>query len=389
VLKAVAGVQNLKTIVATASSARILNLHGLWVDPPKDPDYFGKPLFAHPVLNRAIIIKHNARPGEESRLAPRRFNATKVIFPFDPLDLNLGGQYVFVGQPHFTAALTRRLEYGGLSPERDVSVLGILDGLPTLDPFLVREALHRHRLDVAEVYYRFSEPDQADMLGFVEREIESLIELCFGKVQAHDRRAQKLAQMLLSDHEGPELAPLQQTLRLDGPQFAEAMFAWKAILYYRWRARGLAPGLKVAMRSIGRISRRRYGTDDLRFVLAAKELLESMIARTWREISDRLRLYDHAYEALTQAGNPESFRGFLVNGSKLFLELGERIGRLEQLVDFWDYRLGQHHTGAMSPEEVMDAMRDLLQGLAIWPAATPPPAETLAPAPQRRAVAAG
>jgi hypothetical protein len=391
VLKAVAGVPNLKTIVATSSSARILNLHALAAEHPADPDYYDKPMFIHPVLNRSIIVKHNVRPGEEERLAPRRFNVTKIIFPFDPDDLNLGGQYLFVDQPDFTVALTRHLEFGEHAPERDVQVLRILDGLPTLDPFLVREALAKHRLDVDGVYYRFSEPDKAHMLAFVESQIESLIELCFGKVEAHDSRAKRLSQLLLADADNPELEPLQLTLRMEGDQFLEAMFAWKAFLYYRWRAHDLAPSLKRTMRSISRINPRRYDTDGLRFVVSAKELLEETIAKSWREISQKLRLYDRAYEGLTQDRNPEGFRNFLSNGSTLFLELGDRIGRLEQLVSFWDYRLGQHHSGAMSPDDVMDAMRDLLQGLSIWPTKRKPPKEeVLIPIrPRARRVAAG
>jgi len=114
-------------------------------------------------------------------------------------------------------------------------------------------------------------------------------------------------------------------------------------------------------------------TDGLRFVISAKTLLEGTIAKTWREIVQRLHLYDRAYEGLTHEQNPEGFRSFLTSGSTLFIELGDRIGRLEQLVSFWEFRLSQHHTGGMSPDEVMDAMRDLLQGLSIWPAVTPPP----------------
>jgi hypothetical protein len=371
VLKAVAGVPNLKGIVATSSSARILNLHGLAVERPSDPDYYDKPMFDHPVLNRSIILKHNVRPGEEERLAPRRFNATKIVFPFDPVDLNLGGQYLFVDQQDFVPALTRHLEYGGLALERDVAVLRILDQLPTLDPFLVREALARHRYEVDGTYYRFSEPDKAHMLGFVESQIEILISLCFEPGEANHKRAKRFSQLLLADHDSPELEPLQLTLRMDGPEFSEAMFAWKAFLYYRWRSNELAPGLKATLRSISKINARRYDTDGLRFVIGAKTLLETTVAKTWREIAQRLRLYDRAYEGLTQDQNPENFRKFLAGGSTLFLELGDRIGRLEQLVSFWQFRLSQHHTGAMSPDDVMDCIRDLLQGLSIWPVNQP------------------
>jgi hypothetical protein len=393
VLKAVAGVPNLKTMVATSPSARILNLHGLAGRPPRNPDYYDRPMFAHPVLNRSIIVKHNVRPGEEERLAPRRFNVTKVIFPFDPADLNLGGQYLFVDQQDFVPALTRHLDYCGLPLERDVRVLRILDGLPTLDPFLVCEVIAKHKLDVDGSYYRFTEPDKAHMLGFVESEIESLVELCFGNLEVQDRRAKRLSQLLIADHDSPELEPLRVTLRMEGDQFSDAMFAWKAFLYYRWRAHDLGPGLKATAKSISRISRRRYDTDGLRFVVSAKQLLERTISRIWREIIQKLELYDFAYEAMTEDQNPEIFRQFLMTSSTLFIDLGERIGRLEQLVSFWDCRFSQHHTGGMSPDDVMDSMRDLLQGLSIWPSTTPRPVEADEPIQirprARRALAVG
>ena len=374
VFKEVAGVRNLKAIVATASSARILNLHALAAEQPADPGYVSKPLFVHPVLNRCIIAKHNVAPGEEAKIAPRRFNATKVIFPFDPTDLNLGGQFLFVDQPNFMLALTRRLDYGGRARERDVAVLRILDRLPTLDPFLVCEALAKQHIEVDRCYYRFSEADKAQMLGFVESQMESLIKLCFGELYPTDKRTERMSRLLLADGDGAELAPLKATLQMDDERFSEAMFAWKAFLYYRWRVQTLGPALKSTLRSVSKISRRRYNTDVLRFVVSAKTLLEGAITKAWREIGQRLRLYDRAYQGLTQDQKPENFHRFLSEGASLFVELGERIGRLEQVVSFWSYRLEPH--AGMSPDEVMDAMRDLLQGLSIWPGASPAPEAT-------------
>jgi hypothetical protein len=369
-LKAVPGVPNLKELVVNASTARMLNLHALALDPPDGPGYSTYPLFTHSLLNRSIIVKHYVRPGEDERLAAHCMNATKIIFPFDTDDLNLGGQFLFVDQQDFTGVLMRHLEYEGLAAERDIEVLRLLDGLPTLDPFLVREALVRRGLEVDPSYYRFSESDRSHMLQFVEGEIASLIALCFGQVEAGDPRAGRLSQLLLSDHASPDLEPLRLTLHMQGEQFCEAMFAWKAFLYYRWRAKQLAPELQKTARSIARISRRRYDTDGLRFVINAKELLEETISRAWRDINRTLRLYDAAYRGLTLEMAPERFRDFLKNGERFYIDLGERIGKLEQIASFWDIRLARHHTGGLSPDEVMDALRDLLQGLAIWPAGT-------------------
>jgi hypothetical protein len=370
VLKSVAGLRSLKSIAVTASTARVLDLHALAAENLDDPDYLEHPLFVHPVLNRSIIVKHNVRSGEEDRLAPRRLNVTKIIFPFDPSDLNLGGQFMFVDQHDFVAALTRYLDYTDLPLDRDVAMLRMLDKLPTLDPFLIREILNKQKLEVARCYYRFSKEDKAEMLGFVAGEIEALIQLCFGETVANDKRTRRLSQLLLADQDSLELEPLRLTLRMDPAEFSEAMFSWKAFLYYRWRSRTVAPMLKSTLKSIAGIRSRRYERDELSFVIGAKALLEKTITSSWREVAQRLKLYDRAFASLTNQENPDGFRTFLIHGSSLFIELGERIGRLEQVVSFWNDRFGNQRIAGMSPDDVLDGMRELLQALSVWPTPT-------------------
>jgi hypothetical protein len=174
-----------------------------------------------------------------------------------------------------------------------------------------------------------------------------------------------MSRLLLSDGDSADLAPLKATLKMDDEEFSEAMFAWKAFLYYRWRGQALAPALKVTLRSIAKLSSRRCDAERLAFMVKARELLEGAITTAWREIGQMLKLYDTAYLGLTQEHKPENFRGFLSEGASLFIGLGERIGQLEQVVSFWSYRLDQH--AAMSPDELSDNLRDLLHGLSIWP----------------------
>ncbi len=89
-------------------------------------------------------------------------------------------------------------------------------------------------------------------------------------------------------------------------------------------------------------------------MIGAKEVLEETVTRIWREVGQTLKLYDRAYEGLTHDRNPENFRRFLLSGRTLFIDLGERIGKLEQLVSFWDHRLSNHHNGGMSPDDEAD-----------------------------------
>jgi hypothetical protein len=362
-LKEAAGLPSLRSVVATASSARVLDLHALAAENLDDPDYAERPMFIHPVLNRSIIVKHNV--SETDRLTSGRLEATKVIFPFDQLDLRLGGQLLFVEERDFIGLFNRHLDYTDRSLDRDLRVLRILDKLPTLDPFLVRESLKLQQIEVGRCYYRFSESDKAEMLDFVGGEIGALIQQCFGEMRGNDKRMQRLAQLFLADQESPELEPLRATFRMEASEFSEALFSWKAFLYYRWRSQALSPMLKSTLSSISAIRAGRFERDELSFVIRAKRLLEKTITNSWREVSRRLRLYDGAFSALTGRENPGGFRAFLMNGSGMFIELGERIGRLEQIVSFWAYRFGDERVTGISSDEAIEAMRDLLQTLSL------------------------
>lgn len=367
-LRSTVGVASLSSIVARSSSARVLDLHSLALSPPDDGDYVARPMFNHPVLNRAIIAKQFVRPDELGHWAKRRIAATKLILPFDAVDLGLGGQFLFVDEAGFLPQLERLLDYGEESMERDVQVLRLLDRLPTLDPFLLRETLLDHQIDVAPCYFRFSPADRDDMLGFVSKEMDALITLCFGKAAEGDGKSKRLSQLLLADDRNvPELEPLRETLRMTETEFANAMFCWKAVLYYRWRSRGLGPQLRRTRRSIAQIAEQKFKSELTPFVRGATRQLETIIAASGREVAQALRIYDDAFRGLTEERSPEHFRRFLLDGAQLFAGLGEEVARLEQIVSFWDHLFADANLKSITPEHTLDGVRDLLHALSVAP----------------------
>lgn len=370
-LRSVTGVRSLSALAAEASSARVMDLASLAAEKPDDPEYAERPMFLHPVLNRAILVKHNGGGAESDPAAPRRLGATKVIFPFDVFDLNLGGQYLFVDQADFMALMNRHLDYDEpYQLTRDVTVLRMLDRLPTLDPFLVRSILAHQGIEVGRCYYRLSELDRADMMAFVVGEMQALIKLCFkGADTGGDGPAQRLSLKLLGDANSPELDLLRQALRMEADEFSEAMFTWKAFLYYRWRAQDLQTQVKATLRAFASIRSRRFERDEVAFVNRCKDLTQRTVAAMLDEVARHLHRYDEAFHALTSSGDPSSFRVFLAKGAGM--ELGEKIGCLEMVVGFWEHRFGQGRVNAMSPCEMLDGMRDLVQALSLSPQSRP------------------
>ena len=99
-------------------------------------------MFTHPVLNRTFVVKHHPRHGEFEFGADRGAIVTKVIFPFDPDDLDLGGQFILIDDPDLVDQLERYLDYREYDIERDVAVLEVAQAsCRQLDPFLLFEAL--------------------------------------------------------------------------------------------------------------------------------------------------------------------------------------------------------------------------------------------------------
>jgi hypothetical protein len=317
------------------------------------------------VLNRTLIVKHHPRPGEFEFGQGRGAIVTKVIFPFDPHDLDLGGQFLLVDDPDLADQLERHLDYRDADIDRDVLVLKLVDRLPTLDPFLLFEAFAANRIEVGPCYFRLSLTDKAEMLDFVARQVETLISLCFGGVAVSGGQAKRLSELILSEGDSPELAPLRIAMRMEGPQFAQAMFCWKAVLYYRWRSRALGPEMRLTRRSIGSVDAARFDLDAGPFVRRAVLELEAMILDCERRIAEMFRIYDEVFDALTEQKTPEPFRRFLVDGPKLFARLGERMGRLEQLVSYWQHQFPGRSVRQLSPEQVFDGLRNLISALSL------------------------
>jgi hypothetical protein len=364
-LATVSGVQSLRSITARSASARVLNLHLLAIDAALDPEHGARPMFTHPVLNRTIIVKHHPRPGEFEYADDHGAIVTKIIFPFDPDDLDLGGQFLLVDDPDLAAQLERHLDYRDADMSRDLSVLRLLDRLPTLDPFLLHEATTTNKIDVAPCYFRLSAADKAEMRDFVARQVESLLGLCFVGAEVSEAQTKRLSDLILAEGDSPELDPLRRVMRMEPPEFAQAMFCWKAVLYYRWRSRALWPEVKVTRRSIASIETSRFDAATTPFVRAAVARLDALMTDSQRRIAELFRIYDEVFDALTEQRSPEPFRRFLVDGPRVFARLGERMGRLEQLVSFWSHQFSGQKLRQLSPEALFDGLRNLLSALSL------------------------
>lgn len=364
-------VRNLEHLKSSASTARVLNLLRVWEEngdsapdgAVRNPDWAARPIFRTAALNRALIIKHRLRRNETDLFTGRRQVATKVVIPIDDADLKTGGRYVFVNQIGFERMM---MEAFGVAPNHpDIETLRLIDRLPSLDPFLLREQLRRGGLDPSPCYFSISDSDLQRMLAFVRSEIEPLVTLSLGAdtVAVNSDSAGRMASKILSNTPGDQLDALRLTLRLAPEQYQEGVFCWKGFLYYKWTLAALlgeVAGVAEAVRTIKPVGKVDRAAKE--YLARSRDVLRGRIIKTCDEVSRTLRVYDDAYAKLTQEGRPIAFRDFLLDAPSMFAKLGDQLGAVQHIVSYWRFRFGSS-AAPVNVEELMDIFMDFETGL--------------------------
>jgi hypothetical protein len=377
-------VRNLAHLEESASTARVLNLLRVYRRRSNDPAYVENPLFQNLTLNRALLLKHRLRRNERDLFFDARKTATKIIIPIDGQDLRLGGRFVFVNQINYDSMMADFLGDNWVTNRADHDLLGIIDGLPSLDPFLLREQLRRHGRDPARCYFEISDADMGRMFGFVEREVQKLINLCYEggqsvATEADGRRGQRLVQKILSATVDAETEPLRLTLRLEKRDYQEGVFCWKGFLYYKWTMAEALPDVSRVANAIATV-RPRGGcdTETLAHIDKTRTSLRASILGALEAARKSLRYYDAAFDGLI-GGRPQAFREFLLSAPAMFCDLGERLGAVNHIVSFWTFRFPQGRMPAVTGAELIDILADFEESLAF--------SETTAPTLPRPALA--
>jgi hypothetical protein len=358
------GIRSLVHLQNSASTARVLNLLSVWRRHKDTPEYSQNPFFQNSRLNRALILKHRLRRDERDLFDRPRLTATKVVFPVDPYDLKMGGQFAFVGQKHFSRLLEDAFGRNEKNDSLDMQLLNLLDQLPSLDPYLMREELKRAGYRPAPCYLELSEGDLDRIFTFVQEEIEPLIRMSLGGQIGLASQTTKLATKILSNTLDSEMEPLRLVLRLNENEFAEGVFCWKGFLYYKWvNQQTVAEAPRIVDHIIQIQPLGKLDAPSRERIEAMRTALTSHFLTASDAIKSSLATYDTAYEELTKKANPTAFRDFLLTSPAYFAELGERLGVLQHVVSFWRFRFPPNQFVSVSGEELFDIFTDFQANL--------------------------
>lgn len=355
-------VRSLIQLQNSASTARVLNLHKVWCG-LDGADRTGEPFFQHPLLDRAMVIKHRLRRDEADLFHGARHAGTKIILPIDYRDLKLGGQSLFVDQINFARTLEQAFG-SGFERSADYETLLLLDRLPSLDPFLLREHLRRNGRTPDRRYFEMSDADVARMFAFARTEVAQLVALSFGDLDPTEAQTSRMVQKILRDALDPDMEPLRRTLKLAREEYEEGMFCWKGFLYYKWSLGEVATHVGGVLEQIAALRPQGQIDSDTATALArSRSNLRRGIQQACTVARGTLRVYDEAYAKLVREGRPAAFREFLLDAPNMFAALGERLGAVSHVVSFWRYRFPAGLQTRVTVEELVDVFTDFESSL--------------------------
>jgi hypothetical protein len=344
-----------------ASTSRVLNLYRIGAENGDDPEYRDKPLFLSAIINKSFLLKHRTRTDETYLFAAPRAVATKILIPFDMADLRAGGRSLFVDQRGYVDTLRAAGNYSVEKLERDLMVLRLLNAVPSLDPFLLREHLRNNQIDVAACYFAISEGDQERMHNFVSQEMSQLVALA-GSCD-NGQSGNRLVSAMLSNQVDEKLEPLRLTLGLTGDHFREGVFSWRGFLYYKWSMGKFWPDVMGVLREISAISPLGAVTPEQKvFLSSARRNVIETVRDNGQHVNKALSVYDEAFRDLVANQTPKTFRDFLLSAPYMFLELGEKLGAISHIVSFWRYRFAPGNPAHVDAEELSAIFQDFASG---------------------------
>ena len=344
--------RNLATLAKSGATSRVFNALKVYQEHYARGDEEFTPIFQCRALNKCIIVKHTLRADERRLYEYQGSIATKLIFPFDPENLNTGGKFVFVGQRNWIDIMNIEIGADHSLYPRDFSILQLMATIPSFDPFLLKEWLGREGYHPHESYFGLSNIDIQKMEAFVFTEVSQLVSAAFSGGVGRDTIL-KLVRKLLSSSHDEELEPLRVVLGLSHVEFQDGLFAWKGFLYYKWMAKTIHPMIPRMTAEMGKVlPKRQFDPDDYEMLIRRRRQITQSLVALFNSVADCVALYNSSFSAFKNGVSAKAFRDFLIDAPNLFIYLGEKMGVLSHVLQQWQYRMRSMGATKITTEEI-------------------------------------
>lgn len=362
----------------TASEMDIGAVTAAFASVPKAETDF-KPMFKSRELNHSVVIKTVVSKSEEVMLRPYQL-ATKVHFPYGMKALGAdwlgvdagpghGGRYLYVNQRRYRDILNEYV-FGGLSTDdrvHDMKLLGALNEVPSLDPFLVKDRLEGKGLSVHPAYLKIDESEWEQLRATIVDQFKPIALKAFGSSANLEAQAMVLAEKVWDATDLVALQPLSAAMQVPPEKASDVYYAWKGIIYYTHQRKRAQDNIAQAIASITvaqreqvhrRMTSTRYEWDNFQVRLNAMA----------DEVASIVAQYEAVRDAFTgPQSQAKGFIEFFSMAPDLFWLLGGNLACIDHAAA-QSVRMGR--ADSVSNEALEDYHRALV-GVCSYPDGAP------------------
>jgi hypothetical protein len=357
-----------------SGSARIFNCLGITQAILAEPQngVTSRLFFENRPLNFTVFIKDlnpNYRRDDEN--SDEKPIGTKLYIPFDMNNIYAGGKSIFASERGFRNAVAELIGTGGhVQPDaiaRDLRLIEMLDSMPALDPFLVRDMMLSNGMGMDDRYFHIAEAEWSRIKDHIRQRIRPMVSLALPDGVMHsEERMSEMVDTIWRATDMRKLEPLIRAFLLPVERTSEIFYAWKGIAFFeyhymqlsesaiqfaRWLQEDAVPSHSVKQEE-------QQGLDMLRDAVRAK------LKGHWSRATSILKEYNYSYEKLfKQRGSAVDFMNFMASAPEHFWFLGDAIIRLQHAIETWDRMTGLSPERRLESENLrlmLNVMEDLL-----------------------------
>ncbi len=357
------------------SSGRVLNLINL-TDAATTAGTTGdkrkpavKTLFYNAVLNYTILTKHNLRDNEHDLFVRPLHVATKIFIPFDPRRLEIGGRSFFIEEAQFKDHMRELLRLdiatGDKHVAHDIKVLEALSRSPTLDPFIITECLRADGLRVEPAFFAESYALVTKSSADVFDVFKPLIQKALGKVASPEEMT-RFVDQVWNVTEATTDNLFLEALQIPRSEWANVIFAWKALIYYDLVSRGTGDRLNKVLKVLqGTTPKIRASNADLAHIGELKREL----ARNLYKLHDGSTVYIHnALKRLVAAiisksgtAGASEISDSLRDMAQHISAVGMNVVLFDQVTGYFLYLYPKPTTNLVDPEDLECELSNLCE----------------------------
>jgi hypothetical protein len=324
-----------------SGSSRVFNCceraQKLVKDKVEDPFFFRVPK-----MHGLVVIKE---PVMESRRDPGApIVTTKLYLPYNQDDVYEGGRSIYFNDPRLLDVLNDLFGLGNAAKSRvdldhDLKVLEILDRLPSLDGFLMRDALELDGIAANENYFEVSDQERSQIYEYVRKKFEPLVRAACDEQSALGNKVSQLIDKVWEAKDKVALDPLIRAFRFPDDEALAIFAAWKGINYYTFEYyRGKQQREAFALWLKHKAVPRNYvSKGDLDHLTQLRKLMVERFREQWTAVENVARRYESLYANFLRV--PEGvveFLDFLRKSREIYWRMGDSLSKINHAIHCWE-----------------------------------------------------